>query len=641
MPSSGADDWSHWAGEGLADHEAQRPPEGPPVLSRYEIRGRLGEGNTAIVYRAWDRQLQREVALKVLREGALLSEVGRERFRREAQATAGLVHPNVVAVHDAGEEGGKLYTVMELVEGRHLGEVLRDAGLPEGERIRLVEQAARGVAVAHRKGIVHRDLKPANILVPTTGEPKVGDFGLAHLMDATRELTRTGATLGTPLYMSPEQAEGRSREICPATDVYALGAILYEAATGQPPHSGETVMELYGRIVREEPVPPRRLNPKLSRNLETVILKALRKEAPRRYADAGAFADDLQRAREGGPVDARPDPWGYRIVRRLRRHALVVVLASAVGLAAVAAVALALRGIRLRETAVDTMREAARVSLEAALHLRGKGARRDELRPYLETLQSSYNRAIEQAPDVAELDYLMGRMQRALMKDDKALDYQEAALRKDPDYAPSLYERVILLSRKYGLKVQELTEVLPKYGMEFSKEADPPRFPFEELTRVARDQAEQDHPEFKRARESVLADLSKLLQRGEWLTASGQVRPAKVLAARGIRAFHQGDLDEARKILDECVAQDPKLEEAWETLAAAIEAGCRKAKSAEEVASILRDVEGCSTRAILHDEGYVPHWIRRANSRFHGADPAPAFEAAERDLQEALRLDPE
>jgi tetratricopeptide (TPR) repeat protein/tRNA A-37 threonylcarbamoyl transferase component Bud32 len=628
MPSSDVDGGIHWAAEGLRDHESRRPAEALPSFSRYEVRARIGEGISAVVYRAWDRELQREVALKVLHESALLSDLGRERFRREAEAAAGLAHPNVVAVFDAGEEAGRPYLVMELVEGHPL-RVAR-----EPVCLVTIEKAARGVAAAHAKGIVHRDLKPANILVTAAGEPKVADFGLAHLMDRTVELTRTGATLGTPRYMSPEQVGGKPREISPATDVYALGAILYEAATGVPPHQGETAIELYEKIAHVEPVPPRRRTPAISKDLETVILKALRKDPAHRYRDAGALADDLGRVREGKPVEARPESSADRLLRAVRRHRAIAGSAAAVALAAVLTIVLAIRGARLRDEAVETMRDTARISLDAALQLRRKGAARDELRPYLVTLQSAYDKAVEHASHVAELDYLMGRMQRALLKDDRALDYQEAALRKDPGYAPSLYERVILLSRKYGLDVARVSEVIPKYGLEFAKEDGPARFSFEERYRTARQKAEP-------LRDAVLKDLSQLLRRDASLRAAEQVTPAKVLAARGIQSFHLGAYAEARDLLGESVALDPLLEEAWETLAAAIEARCREAKTPAEIDLILGEVEECTVRALSHDRGYVPHWIRRANARFHEADPKPAFEAAEKDLQEALRLDPE
>ena len=300
-----------------------------PNLERYEVRERLGEGATAIVYRAFDRQLNRPVALKVLRDTLGMSELARQRFRREAQAAAGLSHPNIVTVHDAGETDGRLYLVMELCEGRGLNELMRDGSLDERRTLEILEKVARGLAIAHAKGIVHRDLKPANIIVSPSGEPKVGDFGLAHLLDSEAELTRAGTALGTPLYMSPEQVRGDARAITPQTDVYALGAILYETVLGQPPHLGESVQEIYDRVVREEPIAPRKVKPKVSQDLETIILKALDKSPQRRYPTVLALADDLRHHLNGEPIEARPLSSTVRLWRRAARHRLLVVAAGA------------------------------------------------------------------------------------------------------------------------------------------------------------------------------------------------------------------------------------------------------------------------------------------------------------------------
>src|SRR5262245_46432335 len=190
------------------DRAPQEAGLAPFRLSRYDLHQRIGEGATAVVYAARDRELQRDVAIKVLRESIGMSEVARERFRREAQAAAQLSHPNLVTVYDAGTVDGQSYLVMERVQGTSLGDYLRERPGPVRDFVRILERAARGVAAAHEKGIVHRDLKPANILMSTNGEPKVGDFGMAHLMDSRLELTKTGVPLGTPLYMAPEQVQG-------------------------------------------------------------------------------------------------------------------------------------------------------------------------------------------------------------------------------------------------------------------------------------------------------------------------------------------------------------------------------------------------------------------------------------------------
>ncbi|MBI2932299.1 MAG: protein kinase [Planctomycetes bacterium] len=307
-------------------------------MQRYEIRERLGEGAQAVVYRAWDRSLNRAVAMKVLRAKGAGNDTLRLRFLREARVAAGLSHTNVIAVHDVGETNGELYLVMELVEGVSLARLMETRALDLRGMVDLLEKAARGVGAAHEKGIVHRDLKPGFILVTAAGEAKVGDFGLAHLVESGSALTNTGARLGTPLYMAPEQVRGSPGEISPRTDVYALGSILYEFLVGRPPFAGETVAEVYTHILQDDPHPPTKANPKADRILEAICLKALEKNPSKRYGDAAELAEELKRYREGKPVEARPPGVGRKTVRWIRRHRAVS--AGAVSAAIVVAIAI-------------------------------------------------------------------------------------------------------------------------------------------------------------------------------------------------------------------------------------------------------------------------------------------------------------
>lgn len=375
IPPEGDRGMAPFEADGRTSGERPNPHLGDaPRIPRFEILDRLGEGSAAVVYRAQDRELHRTVALKVQRATMSMSDVARQRFRREAQAAAGLSHPNVVQVYDAGEAGGQHYLVMEVVDGRPLADLVTPASRGQKELLQLLEKAARGVAAAHEKGIVHRDLKPSNILVTASGEPKVADFGLAHLLDSTLQLTRTGAALGTPIYMSPEQVEGRVKDITPRTDVYALGAILYEMLVGRPPYTGDTIVELYAKIARDEPVPPHKANPDIATELGAIALKALDKEPARRYATAGLFADDLARYLGGRPVEARATSTVYRIYRHVKRHRAAVA-AGAAGLLLVAGVALAgqrrarlLEDERLkdRQAAEERLRRASTSSLESS-----------------------------------------------------------------------------------------------------------------------------------------------------------------------------------------------------------------------------------------------------------------------------------
>jgi tRNA A-37 threonylcarbamoyl transferase component Bud32 len=350
MPSLDPEDWGDRVRDIFRRSDSDSPalpaPGESPPLSRFEIQGPLGHGATSTVYRARDRVLGRPVALKVLREFTDRGEVTRERFRREARTAAKLSHPNLVTVFDAGEENGWAFLVMELIEGRPLSESMPKPGADRTPALRLLEQAARGVAAAHREGIVHRDLKPQNILVTAAGEPKVGDFGLAHLAETRSELTKTGTTLGTPLYMAPEQVEGKPDLITPRTDVYALGAILYEMLAGRPPHLSEVLSDLYARIVGVDPAAPRKIAADVHPDLETIALEALDKDPSRRYADAGEFADDLRRHLEGEPIRARPPSLLRRWSKALRRRRTLAVSLGAAALGAIVVLSMAVPALR-------------------------------------------------------------------------------------------------------------------------------------------------------------------------------------------------------------------------------------------------------------------------------------------------------
>jgi WD40 repeat protein/tRNA A-37 threonylcarbamoyl transferase component Bud32 len=285
----------------------------------YEIIGELGQGGMGVVYRARQVKAGRIVALKMILSGRHAGAEQRARFRTEVEAIARLQHPNIVQVYEVGEHAGQPFFSMEFCAGGSLDGKLTGAPLRPREAAALVEQLARAMHVAHQKGIVHRDLKPANVLLAEDGTPKVSDFGLARkLEEASR--TVTGAVLGTPSYMAPEQARGRGHEIGPACDVYALGAILYACLTGRPPFRAATPLETVQQVCGQEPVAPRSLNRQVPLDLGTVCQKCLEKEPHRRYASALDLADDLRRFLAGEPVRARP-PSALRLAAHwLRRH---------------------------------------------------------------------------------------------------------------------------------------------------------------------------------------------------------------------------------------------------------------------------------------------------------------------------------
>jgi hypothetical protein len=281
------------------------------------------------------------VALKVLRDTADVRRSLRLRFHREAKIAAGLNHSNIVRIYDLGEVEGRLFMVMELVEGLSLGSLMSDRALPLGDKLRLLEKAARGVAQAHAQGIIHRDLKPANILVDRAREPKVGDFGISLGIEAEPRLTKTGEPLGTPAYMAPEQVRG-SGDPTVRTDVYALGAILYEMLTGRPPHLGPSIPELYQKILEGETELPHVLAPGTPRAAGAIALKGLSRNPADRYADAGEFAEDLARHLRGEAVQARNPGALRRIGTRLRTRPLAGTLLLGAVVCAGIAVAAAL-----------------------------------------------------------------------------------------------------------------------------------------------------------------------------------------------------------------------------------------------------------------------------------------------------------
>jgi WD40 repeat protein/serine/threonine protein kinase len=305
-----------------------------PVVPGYQILGEVGRGGMGVVYRAWQTKLNRPVALKMILAGGHAGPRERQRFRTEAEAVARLQHPNIVQIYDIGEHDGRPFLALEYVAGGSLAQRLRREALPVREAAQLVETLAHAVHYAHQQGVIHRDLKPANILLQKSEirnpkserdqssdvsdfgfrisdfTPKVADFGLAKQLDAAPGPTASSEVMGTPSYMAPEQAAGRSRAIGPTTDVYALGAILYELLTGRPPFRAETPLETLHQVLHAEPLSLHRLRTNVPRDLETICLKCLEKEPGKRYPSATALAEDLRRFLNGEAIQARPArPW--------------------------------------------------------------------------------------------------------------------------------------------------------------------------------------------------------------------------------------------------------------------------------------------------------------------------------------------
>ncbi|MFO0866886.1 MAG: serine/threonine-protein kinase [Gemmataceae bacterium] len=313
-----------------SDSVAPRSGGGLPPLTRvaeYELLREIGRGGMGVVYLARHLRLNRTVALKMILGGALAAKDHLQRFETEAAAAAQLQHPGIVALYEVAAAEEQPFFSMEYVSGSSLAQLTHVGPLPSKRAASIVENMAKAVHYAHSKGILHRDLKPANVLLDENDLPKIADFGLAKLMSTDSGQTRTGAIIGTPSYMAPEQAQS-SRDLGPASDVYSLGAILYELLTGRPPFQGETPLATLALVEKQDPVSIRLLNPAVDVDLETVCIKCLEKDPARRYASAQALADDLRRWRHGEPIHARRSgPIGRAIKWCRRKPALAALVA--------------------------------------------------------------------------------------------------------------------------------------------------------------------------------------------------------------------------------------------------------------------------------------------------------------------------
>ena len=285
-------------------------------LGDYELLEEIGRGGQGVVFRARQKSLNRTVALKVISLGQWASKAHLKRFRREAEAAASLDHPCIVPIYEVDERDGSCYFSMKFVEGGQLDEVTRREPMPIRRAVELIAKVARTVHYAHEHGILHRDIKPGNILLDAKGEPHLTDFGLARLVESESSVTHTLDILGTPSYMAPEQAVGNNTAVSNATDVYGIGAVLYQLLTGHPPFAGGATYETIRLLLDTEPRQPRLLNPKIDRDLSTICLKCLEKDPKRRYSSALALAEDL-RALAKARTDSGAAHWSFHARKKV------------------------------------------------------------------------------------------------------------------------------------------------------------------------------------------------------------------------------------------------------------------------------------------------------------------------------------
>ncbi len=407
-------------GSGLEQGSPLGPPDSDtprdwPAIPGYELLRKLGEGGMGVVYLARQTGLNRFVAVKMIRGGVQARPEHFSRFRIEAEAVARLRHANIVQIHDIGETDGLPFFSLELLEGGSLDDRLAGTPQPLRQSADLIATLARAVGIAHAAGIIHRDLKPSNVLFSSDGVPKITDFGLAKRMESDSRQTETGAVMGSPSYMAPEQARGHTKDVGPAADVYALGAILYEMLTGRPPFKGETPIETVRQVIFDDVVPPSRLVPKVARDLETICLKCLNKDASKRYPGTQALVEDFERYQNGESILARRTPLPERGIKWVRRHpgrAAVLVFATACFLVTTVGLALYERQRRIRE-GVQSRNAVALVSEGSRLSDRVREATTADDFSRLQVDLSSFHGRL-QNEDASRLDGLPERVEAAL-----------------------------------------------------------------------------------------------------------------------------------------------------------------------------------------------------------------------------------
>jgi tetratricopeptide (TPR) repeat protein/predicted Ser/Thr protein kinase len=543
--------------KGVLRREA--PAASAARVGRYEVLGELGRGGMGVVYRARDPSLGRTVAVKMILDASQAGPEQVKRFQREATAAAKLSHPNIVNVYEVGEDGGRPFIAMELVDGASFESVLKKQRPPAKRTVEIVRDIARALAHAHENGVIHRDVKPENVIVDKNGSPHLMDFGLAREVSGGERMTVTGAVLGTPAYMAPEQAAGETADQGPRSDIYALGAVLYRALLGRPPHESSSIQQQIKKVLFDEPEAPRRLDPKIHVDLETIMLRCLAKEPERRYASAAEVAAELQRFLDGETIVARPVGRLERSVVWARRNrglaATVAALALVVPSAVIVSVVLVRRG-----SAHEADAAAARASAHEQEDARAREKATRERADEAESL-------VRKAEDLVA----RGRLDEALSLLDKA----EAL---DPKSTEVHYKRSVVyaLGHDFPKVVKEMDRAIA---------LDPSRAVLWAMRAGARERTGDES--------GALADYDRAV-----------ALDPKLVDARLGRAVlrrRKQDLDGALADLDEASRLTPRDERIW------FEKG--------ETLQLVKDARGALAayeKAIECNQAYVLAWCGRA-----------------------------
>ena len=432
-----------------AAHSAPPIGSGPSIVTgasfgHYQLLEPIAKGGMGIVYKARQRNLNRIVAIKMILAGQFADQTDIDRFYAEAEAAAALSHPNIVAIHEIGEVQGQHFFSMDYIDGQSLSGLVHESPLPPRRAAELVQTIAETMQYAHDSGIVHRDLKPSNVLLDKKQRPLITDFGLAKHVSGQSQMTMAGAVIGTPSYMPPEQAAGDGANVGPWSDLYSLGAILYETLTGKPPFRAATPFETIRQVLEIEPISPRLLNPGVPRDLETICLKCLQKERSRRYASAQELADELGRFLRGEPIQARPISSVARLWRLIRRNPLPSAAIAAVALMLVATAAVSSVAYVQTSAALDQSEESLReaigavndlfttVSEDTLLNQPGMQPLRKDL---LNKALTYYQRFLKQRAndprvqdELAAAYFRIGLITEVLQSPDEALPHYQTAL---------------------------------------------------------------------------------------------------------------------------------------------------------------------------------------------------------------------
>jgi tetratricopeptide (TPR) repeat protein len=557
------------------------------TLGDYTLRRQIGRGGMGVVYEAWENSIGRSVALKVLPAGIAADPRASTRFMREAQAAGRLSHPNVVSVYAMGVNQNTPYFAMEFVEGETLAQVLTklkdatpEADTPFGKKddvryfANLAEAfaaVADGLQHAHSKGIIHRDIKPSNLILDRDGRLRILDFGLARL-EGQESLTISGDIVGTPQYMSPEQARKKKIPIDHRTDVYSLGATLYELLTLRPPFSGKDHQDTLSQIIERDPVEPRKVNPRMPKDLETIVLKCLRKDAGDRYGTAEAMGQDLRRFARGDTIEARAELVVDRCIRKLRRHSRKLLLASGAMLLLLVCGALLLRlanesrGARLREydrsvaaAAMKLLRAEwvltegplSRIKFSFFLPQAFRHALAEAARTTVEEVLLDLESAVGDLPGRIDARYCRARGLWLLERKDEALGELNAVLQRRPDFVPAIYLRAVIAGEGdemlKELKERSSSTVGNPWRAWIQAAAAMRRLRWKEAARAYGDLiAEEAGGEIYPG-----STIEHRLRRGTAALHSGDFQAAvlELQAARALSGFHWGGFLEAHLLL--------------------------------------------------------------------------------------------